>query len=359
MRAVAYQGRPEAPWPPFDGGWAEVAADDEPAKATALRIGAALPAYHYADQMLPSGLYRFFTFGTPVGPKTGALKFVGQARAAELARMAGHGASAGRNRRYSGGHWWEDWGEGIGWVIVLGAGNTCGAWGPPLTSPSQALASEAHAQLTASGGNPVCETFGGQAYLFQSAGSAGYVIRPCVAASFGAAPAGTGIPGALPATMAAASALDDLLMKPAAEGGGAPPYTPQQGPQNPLVLAFQSAFDNDPACTGGPALPDGTHYLGIDGEYGTQTQGAGALLGYPWPAPIVLGGGAATTTTTGPGTVAVPETTITGTPTPAAPSSGSSTGSVVAGVAIVAGLATVAAVIIAKSSGTVGALYGG
>lgn len=84
--ATPYEGQADHPWPPFELGWAEVARDDAAAKR---RAGAlfGLPPYHYVDDALPEGLYRFFAFETPVGPRVGALKYVGQERAQELLRM--------------------------------------------------------------------------------------------------------------------------------------------------------------------------------------------------------------------------------------------------------------------------------
>jgi hypothetical protein len=92
--ATPYEGKADSPWPPFELGWAEVARDDAAAKRRASMMGA-LPAYHYVDDALPEGLYRFFAFETPVGPRVGALKFVGAERAAELLKPPRMGQGPG------------------------------------------------------------------------------------------------------------------------------------------------------------------------------------------------------------------------------------------------------------------------
>lgn len=84
--ATPYEGRADHPWPPFELGWAEVARDDAAAaRRASMMMG--LPPYHYVDDAMPEGLYRFFAFETPVGPRVGALKYVGEARATQLLRV--------------------------------------------------------------------------------------------------------------------------------------------------------------------------------------------------------------------------------------------------------------------------------
>jgi hypothetical protein len=83
--AVPYRGRADNVWPPFAGGWAEVPYHhDEAVVGRAKALLGALPTYHYADETLPSGLYRFFAFETPVGTAVSALKFIGAEKARAL-----------------------------------------------------------------------------------------------------------------------------------------------------------------------------------------------------------------------------------------------------------------------------------
>lgn len=82
---VAYKGRADHVWPPFSEGWAEVPFHHDPkAVETARLMLGALPPYHYTDEVLPQGLYRFFAFETPVGVSISALKFVGEAQTRSL-----------------------------------------------------------------------------------------------------------------------------------------------------------------------------------------------------------------------------------------------------------------------------------
>lgn len=86
LQAVAYQGRADHAWPPCAGGWAEVPYHHDAAvreRAATVMLGQ-LPPYHYADEALPSGLYRFFAFETPIGKAVGALKFIGEGPARAL-----------------------------------------------------------------------------------------------------------------------------------------------------------------------------------------------------------------------------------------------------------------------------------
>src|SRR5579864_6097088 len=90
---VAYKGRADHVWPPFAEGWAEVPFHHDPkAVETARLMLGALPPYHYADEVLPEGLYRFFAFETPVGVSISALKFIGEAQTRSL-RMGQGGAT--------------------------------------------------------------------------------------------------------------------------------------------------------------------------------------------------------------------------------------------------------------------------
>jgi hypothetical protein len=85
LQAVPYQGRADHVWPPFTEGWVEVPFHHDAAvvgRAKAL-LGS-LPAYHYADEAMGSGLYRFFAFDTPIGEAIGALKFIGAEKARAL-----------------------------------------------------------------------------------------------------------------------------------------------------------------------------------------------------------------------------------------------------------------------------------
>jgi hypothetical protein len=102
-------------------------------------------------------------------------------------------------------------------------------------------------------------------------GLAGYGLG----AAAPSAPSGTG-----QALLTAASALDDLLQQ------GAPPYVSGQGPSNPTVLAFQTAWNADPAVN--------SSTLQLDGEYGVLTMGAMQQLGYTEPQPVVQAGGSGT-----------------------------------------------------------------
>jgi hypothetical protein len=89
---VAYKGRADHVWPPFQEGWAEVPFHHDPkAVETARLMLGALPPYHYTDEALPTGLYRFFAFETPVGVSISALKFVGEAQTRSLRMGQGGG----------------------------------------------------------------------------------------------------------------------------------------------------------------------------------------------------------------------------------------------------------------------------
>jgi hypothetical protein len=84
-QAKAYEGRADHAWPPCEGGWAEVPVDhDAIVVERAKGLLGALPVYHYTDEVLSSGLYRFFAFETPIGHQVSALKFVGPEREAQL-----------------------------------------------------------------------------------------------------------------------------------------------------------------------------------------------------------------------------------------------------------------------------------
>jgi hypothetical protein len=90
---VAYQGRADHVWPPYELGWAEVPFHHNPkAVEHAHKMLGSLPPYHYSDAALADGLYRFFAFETPVGVSISALKFVGEAQATAL--MLGDAASS-------------------------------------------------------------------------------------------------------------------------------------------------------------------------------------------------------------------------------------------------------------------------
>lgn len=91
-QANAYEGRADHVWPPFELGWAEVPfGHDEGAERHARMLLGQLPVYHYADEPLETGLYRFFKYETPIGEAVGALKFIGQgpARALLLGQAGG------------------------------------------------------------------------------------------------------------------------------------------------------------------------------------------------------------------------------------------------------------------------------
>lgn len=82
-----------------------------------------------------------------------------------------------RGIRFFDGGWW--WWDGYGWAAYSGA--QCTSWGAPLAAPPADLASEAIAQVSANGGQPVVETWtDGITYLF----AAGPVIRPCAALGY-------------------------------------------------------------------------------------------------------------------------------------------------------------------------------
>jgi hypothetical protein len=85
VSCVPYQGRADHAWPPCEGGWAEVPYHhDAGVRERAVMMLGALPPYHYADEVMGSGLYRFFAFETPIGQAVGALKFIGEAPARAL-----------------------------------------------------------------------------------------------------------------------------------------------------------------------------------------------------------------------------------------------------------------------------------
>lgn len=86
LQAIAYQGRADHAWPPSGDGWAEVPYHHDASvreHAQTVMLGQ-LPPYHYADEAMASGLYRFFAFETPIGKAVGALKFIGEGAARDL-----------------------------------------------------------------------------------------------------------------------------------------------------------------------------------------------------------------------------------------------------------------------------------
>jgi hypothetical protein len=105
--------------------------------------------------------------------------------AASLPKGAAHAShpppAAGMptHRQFSNGRWWG-W-DGGAWG-ALPVSSSCAAWGEPLEAPESALVAEAKAQLEASGGAPVSETWNGSWYLFEST-AYGVTIRPCTGAT--------------------------------------------------------------------------------------------------------------------------------------------------------------------------------
>jgi len=112
-QATAYQGRADHVWPPFAVGWAEVPyAHDEGARQRARMLLGSLPVYHYADEALDSGLYRFFKYETPIGEAVGALKFIGEGPARMLLGQGTGGSVAD----------WVDSNPVVGGLIQLESG---------------------------------------------------------------------------------------------------------------------------------------------------------------------------------------------------------------------------------------------
>lgn len=88
--STPYQGRADHVWPPFSLGWAEVPyGHDAGVRDKARLLMGSLPVYHYADEALPAGLYRFFKYETPIGEAVGALKFIGEGPARMLLGQGG------------------------------------------------------------------------------------------------------------------------------------------------------------------------------------------------------------------------------------------------------------------------------
>jgi hypothetical protein len=74
-----YMGDPVHAAPPSGDQWTPIdrtTATPELEEVAAGLMGD-LPAYHYTDRMLPSGLYRFFAYETPIGNRVSAQKFTG------------------------------------------------------------------------------------------------------------------------------------------------------------------------------------------------------------------------------------------------------------------------------------------
>ena len=74
----AYSGTPTQPYPPCGDGWVEAHPQDLVARRLSDALCGWLPAWHYADTLTPTGLYRFFAFQTAVGFHVGALRFEGK-----------------------------------------------------------------------------------------------------------------------------------------------------------------------------------------------------------------------------------------------------------------------------------------
>lgn len=82
---IRYNGTPDQMLPPNGPGWAHVTIDDDYARERAPSMLGALPLYHYQDEQLASGLYRFFHFEKANGGTTiAAIKLVGDAHGGTL-----------------------------------------------------------------------------------------------------------------------------------------------------------------------------------------------------------------------------------------------------------------------------------
>lgn len=69
-----YQGTPQAPYPPAPRQFRDVSLADPYARQRAAELLPALPPYHFVDERRPTGLYRFFSYETPVGISVGAIR---------------------------------------------------------------------------------------------------------------------------------------------------------------------------------------------------------------------------------------------------------------------------------------------
>lgn len=83
---IAYAGTADRPFPPHGAGWTAVDGNDAAARrgASAIATTGALPLYSFVDDLVGGpggGMYRFFAFDTPVGPRVGALRYTGTAGA--------------------------------------------------------------------------------------------------------------------------------------------------------------------------------------------------------------------------------------------------------------------------------------
>jgi hypothetical protein len=75
---IRYNGTPDQMLPPNGPGWAHVTVDDDYARAVAPSMLGALPLWHFKDEQLPSGLYRFFAWEKANGAKSiAAIKLIG------------------------------------------------------------------------------------------------------------------------------------------------------------------------------------------------------------------------------------------------------------------------------------------
>lgn len=241
-----------APPVPRGSAWSEVGADDELAAGRSAQLARAAAAdatlegtvgtpasdelarWHYRDELLPTGLYRFFRYVTAEGVDgVGALRFAGDAPASTVGELADvdqgdeleplegtvgaprggggrgsamraghantlgprgsalhwHGGGAGHGHAHGhhfhgrgwlwhGGAWWA-W-DGVTWIV---ASLTGGAWSSPI-DPSPALLAFASGELAASGGNPVTERLNdGRLYLFTLEAGA-TVVRVCTSEGF-------------------------------------------------------------------------------------------------------------------------------------------------------------------------------
>lgn len=78
MTPIPYVAGAAEPYPPSCRGWSEADACDAAAVVFAEQLVPWFPVHHYADAMIASGLYRFYSYDSPHGRHVGALKWHGR-----------------------------------------------------------------------------------------------------------------------------------------------------------------------------------------------------------------------------------------------------------------------------------------
>ena len=72
-----YAGSPTNVAPPCHASWAAVDEASDELRRTAASILPQMPPYHYVDKLLKDGVYRLYTYETPIGQAIAAQRFIG------------------------------------------------------------------------------------------------------------------------------------------------------------------------------------------------------------------------------------------------------------------------------------------